>query len=229
MVYLTYGLETAFEDVSLAVIRSGEPLDYDARFRAALVLHTTVRATHAMGGCSTPSEWAVDPTDAIVATIRTAGARDGVETSYADASPLALAEAAANIDAGLAATNPHPETRAREEQNARELHEHAESIEGTAHDGIGIDDENELAAYDARLAASADFSAVPSVASTPLEAEHPTPQWRHVVAVAAGGRTMPMAACKSPARAAIVERALRLLAGTDKKLDAELLNLPNNG
>ncbi|HWO58864.1 MAG TPA: hypothetical protein VNO31_02320 [Umezawaea sp.] len=74
-----------------------------------------------------------------------------------------------------------------------------------------------------------DLARIPAVASTTLEGEHPTPQWRHVVKVVVGGRHMPMAACKSSARAAIVERALRLLAESDKDLLDDLARIPNNG
>jgi hypothetical protein len=68
----------------------------------------------------------------------------------------------------------------------------------------------------------------PTVESVELADDHPTPQWRHVVSVAIGGRHMPMAASMSPARAAIVERALRLLAETETGLADELAAIGNN-
>jgi hypothetical protein len=46
---LVYSLNTAFEDVSLVVARSGEALDYDRGCRAAGLLHVVVRAGRVAG------------------------------------------------------------------------------------------------------------------------------------------------------------------------------------
>ena len=95
----------AFGDVSLVVVRSGVPLDYDLRVRAAGLLHTFVRAGMSAGLPGEPERWPGDhPAVWITAVMRDAGRPRVVADGEAPAqsSPWALREAANELRIGMA-------------------------------------------------------------------------------------------------------------------------------
>lgn len=66
--------------------------------------------------------------------------------------------------------------------------------------------------------------AQPEITSVTLSPNHPSPQWRFTVeARLPGGLVAPLASCRSPHRAAIVEEALRRLSEADPKVFAQLV------
>ncbi len=72
---LSYTLAAAFEDVSVAVLESRDPLDYEQRVRAARLLCMFVRAACAAGLPADLDEWPspTHPATWIVAAMRHAG------------------------------------------------------------------------------------------------------------------------------------------------------------
>jgi hypothetical protein len=140
-------LADAFRDVSLVVVRSGVPLGYDLRVRAAGLLHTLVRAGRSVGLPDEPERWPGDhPAVWVTVVMRDAGGPRPVADGEAPArsSPWALREAANELRIGVVVGGDD---------------EVAEGAIGALLDQADYMDENgefpaedELAGYDAELA-----------------------------------------------------------------------------
>jgi hypothetical protein len=151
-----YTLPAAFEDISRAVLASGQPLDYDKRIQGGQLLHTLVRAGHAAGLPDDPQAWPASPAAFLASTMAVAGAPQQV-TPLAPgcASSWAMREAAAELQISLIVTADQlheldPETRAEAQAEraadtrvATELIEHAESMIDGVGDSLPAPDELE--------------------------------------------------------------------------------------
>lgn len=142
-----YHLDDAFQDVSRETLGDDEQLDYDRRWRAALLLHAIVRAGLTAGLPDDPAAWpGGHPVTAVVFWMNGAGEPlthdDAADPSAC--SPWALREVAAELRAGS-----HVNGDEDLYDQAGQLDDHAEGIET----GRDIPAEDELEGYDGVLLA----------------------------------------------------------------------------